>query len=99
MVELKADEFNADAYAKRYPCRRCGFCCQQAMCLVGMLEAFRRSLISDLHEEIETCPFLKQVGFGFVCEVADDYLDQLAIGAGCCSPLFNTQREAMITSA
>lgn len=79
----------------RRPCVRCGFCCKQAPCHLG---------------EGVPCRFLAedpdQKG-RYLCErITQSSGDQrsrfeheLAIGQGCCSPLFNDDRETVLRCA
>lgn len=75
------------------PCIGCGYCCQKAPCALG----------ASLHGPKAPCPSLVWNGERYVCQEvsrafrARDWkrlsvlLSDLAIGAGCCSPL-NSQR-------
>jgi len=72
------------------PCVGCGYCCQTATCAFGELAG------SDSKE----CKYLRRNGDRYFCHLVecfpDVYKEPLAIGAGCCSSLFNKQRDAMI---
>jgi hypothetical protein len=80
------------------PCVGCGYCCQTAKCPVGL-----RSFGPD----DGPCPGLIERDGRYWCGPVlwccwEDYerehmlVDVLAVGAGCCSPLFNVQRDAML---
>ena len=69
------------------PCVGCGYCCMSAWCAVA------ESLFehSDKHQ---ICPALRwgHETQRYWCSIADRYLEELAIGAGCCSGLCNSWR-------
>ena len=77
------------------PCIGSGFCCKQAMCIVGVKV---HGLISG------PCPSLVFDGERHWCgEVQkaqeskkQEMIDGLSIGAGCCSPLNSDRREMLI---
>jgi hypothetical protein len=71
------------------PCIGCGYCCTKATCAIGVA-------YYDL-EATDRCPGLRVVDGTYRCALADQYGDELAIGAGCCSPL-NSERQARLQS-
>ena len=88
----------ADERSVPHGCVGCGFCCQQAKCPLGV---WCYGLADG------PCPGLVELDGRQRCGPVlwccwEDYerehmaVDVLAIGAGCCSPLFNTQRDAML---
>jgi len=72
------------------PCVGSGYCCKKARCVLGALR----------HGPGDNCPSLAWEDGRYWCQIikeADgEALDllkaDLAIGAGCCSPLFNQDR-------
>lgn len=74
----------------KYPeCVGCGHCCLSATCLVGAIHY-------ELKEPTR-CPALFQNEIGqYRCRLAEQYAEDLYIGAGCPCTLFNTKRENMI---
>jgi len=74
------------------PCIGCGYCCTTATCVLGMLR----------YGADRPCPELQFDGRRFWCTLITGAVapekqrlsSELAIGAGCSSSLFNTQREA-----
>lgn len=77
------------------PCVGCGYCCQKVLCFLG---------VSKYGSRAGPCPALVckdgRYWCGIIMEAAEPeksrYKDWLAIGGGCSSSLFNTQRDAMI---
>lgn len=75
------------------PCCGCGYCCQSATCMLGVLT------FGFGHKE---CPALMLEDGRFWCRIVKEATglyrerleEDLAIGAGCSSTLFNSQREA-----
>jgi len=65
------------------------YCCKVATCAVGVQ-----------HYGIDPaarCPgLIPQADETFRCALADQYHEDLAIGAGCCSPMFNQDRERVL---
>lgn len=69
-------------------CVGSGYCCKTAICVVG-----------QVHYKVgptAQCPGLLHNGERYICALAGTYREELAIGEGCCSPLFNRDREAII---
>jgi hypothetical protein len=74
------------------PCVGSGFCCSKAICFEGQRK---------LGKAITPCPLLRWDGKRHKCGLLEDATpedaatlkDSLAIGAGCCMPLFNTWRQ------
>ncbi len=79
------------------PCCGSGFCCHVAPCPFGKwdTEKKRCQYLVDI-----TSPDEKEKRYG--CGIYDDIIDKPgaefapAFGAGCCSPLFNTMRNAIL---
>jgi len=80
------------------PCVGCGYCCCTANCPLG---------VRIFGSERTPCPGLVErdgrlwcgpaLWFCWTDEVREYILTEvLAAGAGCCSPMFNTQREAAL---
>ena len=69
------------------PCVGCGYCCKTAVCVVGQI-----FLKTGPHPP---CPGLEHNGERYRCKIAEEHGEELAIGAGCCSPL-NSERQIMI---
>lgn len=74
------------------PCVGCGYCCRKAPCALAM---------RIYGNAITKCPALSYRDGRWWCDVVDnargslrdEYVKTLAIGAGCCSSLFNQDRE------
>lgn len=69
-------------------CVGCGHCCNTAICIAG-----------QAHFGVSPhppCPGLVKVGVQYRCTIAERYSEEMAIGAGCSSTLFNTVRDEMI---
>jgi hypothetical protein len=80
---------NWDEYAKAYPCLRSGYCCKKQPCGFG-----------EWNEDKSACKHLVGGRPGeYACAIYDDIKKtpgweiSPAFGAGCGSPLFNTDRE------
>ena len=54
-------------------CVGCGYCCLTAPCV----------LCRHRHGMVERCPELKWFGGRYLCMLAEDYEETLAIGQGC----------------
>jgi hypothetical protein len=69
----------------QHPCVGCGYCCKKSQCAWSY----------NKHGKKEVCPELEWIGTQFRCKAVDnpDLYEAVGIGAGCCSPLFNTERE------
>lgn len=67
------------------PCLGCGYCCKKVPC--GL--AFRE------FGQITKCPALRWDGKRYVCDLAKDHAEELAIGAGCCSSLNSDRRKLL----
>lgn len=68
------------------PCIGCGYCCLTAMCVRGCIEY-------GVHKR---CPGLIWNGGRYWCNLVLSkpiLRDDIAIGAGCCSTMFNTYRD------
>lgn len=81
--------------AKNASCVGCGWCCKKAPCAVarrvfGAVEECP-ALIYDYEEERYYCDLCRKPG-----ELGAYYRQELAIGTGCCSPLFNTERDRVL---
>jgi hypothetical protein len=70
-------------------CVGCGYCCRTAPCMAAQ----------RVYGPVDTCPGLKWDGAKYRCELCEKpgdigarYREELAIGAGCCSPL-NSDRQ------
>jgi hypothetical protein len=79
------------------PCVGCGYCCQAAPCVVGFM----------LYQRVDgQCPALvwNEEQQRYLCQVVldepeatrEDLKQKMAMGEGCCSPMFNTQRDEQI---
>ena len=77
-----------DPELKTRTCVGCGYCCRKAVCCTGML-------VYGV-EGSTRCPGLVPRDGIFRCLLADQYREDLAIGAGFCSPLFNEDRERIL---
>jgi hypothetical protein len=67
-------------------CVGCGFCCTKAMCVAG---------ISYFGTVIERCPYLIWIENKYRCKLVVDKIinpEELYIGDGCSSTLFNDWR-------
>jgi hypothetical protein len=73
------------------PCVRSGFCCNKFTCNLGVLHGSKVS---------GGCDFLRGNEAGaYSCGLVDDETikgEQIHAGAGCCAPMFNTEREKVI---
>ena len=75
-------------------CVGCGYCCSKVVCILGF-ERFGPN---------PPCPALKEHDGRFWCGIVEqatgmekeELIDQLAIGAGCTSTMFNTVRDSQI---
>jgi len=67
------------------PCLGCGYCCKKVPC--GL--AFRE------FGQITKCPALRWDGHRYVCDLAKDHGEELAIGADCCSSLNSDRRKLL----
>jgi len=72
-----------------YPCVGCGYCCRKAQC----------SWSQNRHGTQEVCPELEQKENRYWCKAADnpELAREVAIGAGCCSPMNSDRGEAAVT--
>jgi len=73
------------AYAKKYPCVKCGYCCTKRPCAFGVWD----------HKN-NRCAFLTEDNLCHQYDKIIKHPDQWmspAFGAGCSSPMFNTERE------
>jgi len=77
---------------KKIPCVRCGYCCKKATCSIGMSHGAKATncmyLIGDIPGNY-SC-FLAEKN------VYPNIKMHLAIGSGCCEPLFNRYRKIAI---
>jgi len=79
----------------RRPCVRCGFCCKQAPCHLGG----GVPCVFLAEDPAEKGRYLcRQVTEAPTAELRSRYERELAIGQGCCSPLFNDERSAILRS-
>jgi len=79
------------------PCLGCGHCCLTATCVVGLQLAGE-----VVHRGVRRCAALVRRGDRYRCALIEAGRvppDQLAIGAGCSSPLFNAARDALAAAA
>ncbi len=88
-----------DNYAKHYPCKRSGRCCKTSACPFGIWDAAKHQ-----------CSYLEVAEHGdgytiYSCGIKDKIealpheamaMVSPAFGAGCCMPLFNDDRNAII---
>lgn len=86
------DFITALEQAKDAQCVGCGYCCRQMQCYLS-LEVYGTDtgcpgLIYDFEEKRYYCELCRKPG-----ELGEKYRKALSIGAGCSSPLFNTDRE------
>ena len=69
-------------------CVGCGYCCRQAPC----------ALANRIYDAVDKCPALIWDGKRYWCKIIQHpiigpkHKEELAIGAGCCSPMFNQDR-------
>jgi hypothetical protein len=77
----------------RRPCVRCGFCCSQAPCHLG--DGVPCKFLVDAEDGRKACKLVIESSGA----QRSQYERELAIGQGCCSPLFNSDREAILRSA
>ena len=81
---------------RNHDCVGCGYCCSKVICLVGFQK----------HGPKNPCPELREHDGRFWCGLIEDakgiereeLMDQLAIGAGCSSTMFNTIRDSRIAN-
>jgi hypothetical protein len=85
-------------YLSSRPCVGCGYCCQKAKCALGA---------HIFGSGSGACPGLIRKDGRYWCgpvlwlcwnDETREYMlyTVLAAGAGCCSPMFNTQRDAAL---
>ena len=88
--ELPPSPGAIDGYPIR-PCVRSGFCCLKATCAVG---------VGHGADPEGRCKFLRGNEPGdYSCGLVDDGVvskDTIHAGAGCCSPLGNTDRDRVV---
>lgn len=79
------------------PCVRSGFCCRQAVCPFGMWDGEREQCI-HLQGDHEVAPGVWMMRCDRYEEIVASGKGEFspAFGAGCCSPMFNQDREAII---
>lgn len=91
-MSVSSDFFTALEQAKDAQCVGCGYCCRRAPCAA----AFR------VYGPVTECPALQYDADRkrYFCElcrlpgsIGEKYREELGVGAGCCSALFNTDRE------
>ena len=87
--ELKRLAAELRDYSGRYPCVRSGYCCKKATCTAGLAHG----------AEPVGCKFLKgdtpgEYSCGLV-EAKPELAEQMAIGAGCCSPMNSTRHDVI----
>lgn len=83
---------------KPRPCVGCGYCCRKGPCGLAWARGAKPTPANP------ACPFLVELEGRFRCGVwvqtgeaeRKAIADALAFGAGCCSPLGNTDREKML---
>jgi len=82
------------------PCIRSGFCCKQGTCPYGVYD-IKAERCRHLVDDVEVSPGQ----FTTKCAIYDHINEQPesiwspAFGAGCCSPMFNPDRDAIINAA
>ena len=84
-------------YGDLQPCVGCGYCCKQAPCGLCLR-------LYGLHTADSGCPVLRHEDGRYWCGAISDaggdmkkrLVEDLAIGDGCCSPLFNTDRDTQL---
>lgn len=74
-------------------CVRCGYCCQKSPCPYG-------DGVPCVHLVPDPSSTAGQYLCGKHAEISVDPMSEFApaFGAGCCSPLFNTARDAVLIS-
>jgi len=93
--QLEEDRYWAE-YAKRYPCIGCGYCCRKRPCGVAQYlnkmdeddkGEYRCTMLQWVEEDQQyRCRFLLD-------PETEHYAHEIHIGVGCCSTLFNQDRE------
>ena len=92
VVAVTKELHEAFKKAKDAQCVGCGYCCRKAPCAVAsrvygpVTEC--PGLIYDQTEKRYYCDLCRKPG-----KIGERYREELAVGAGCCSPLFNTDRD------
>jgi hypothetical protein len=84
-------EQEAKEYAARYPCVRCGYCCQRGPCGFGQWDYDRRrctELVGPDSENQYTCAAHDRI----MQATEARYFGASMFGCGCSSPLGNTDR-------
>lgn len=78
-------------------CVRSGFCCKQAPCAFGEWDAVKRQC-RHLEIDREIAPGVVTHRCGIYAEISGKPGAEIspAFGAGCCSPMFNENRSAII---
>jgi hypothetical protein len=79
----------------RRPCVGCGFCCKQAPCHLGEGVPCRFLAEDEEQEGRYRCKKVLEAGGDLRILLERE----LAIGQGCCSPLFNSDRETLLRFA
>ena len=79
------------------PCVGCGYCCRKVVCPVGHVSEPGGECDHLLWSVADRRYYCELVRYPMsIAEGAAIARSVLAIGAGCCSPLFNTDRDAML---
>jgi hypothetical protein len=82
------------------PCVGCGYCCQKSQCVAGYSIYGKKDGVcaglqwNEADQRFYCLLILETTG-----QANKAARDGLAIGEGCCSPLFNTQREKIMRKA
>jgi hypothetical protein len=82
------EEFDAAAYAAKYPCVKCGMCCRKGVCPYGEWSGVEKSCIYLTSDNL--CSIYTIIKKNPESEWSP------AFGAGCSSPMCNEMREAKI---
>lgn len=78
------------------PCVGCGYCCTVTACPIGWMVWQVLKPCGGLRWDEEAKRFYCGAVLDEPERTKERLKEQLAIGAGCCSPLCNTQREAAL---
>lgn len=80
------------------PCVGCGYCCKVAPCIPGFMVYGPGKPCGALRWDARAGRYLCGIVLDEPERTRDRLKEQMAIGAGCSSPLFNEERERMIMS-
>jgi hypothetical protein len=100
-MEKSLTDDEAQAYAKRYPCVRSGFCCKVRPCPYGAVKSLTDSACRYLevdHEIIPGVPLYRCGQFEWIMKYVpeSEWRMSPAFGGGCSSPMFNNDRNRVI---